>query len=284
MEQKEQSIQWHPAFLAGMQIELGEEANHLSFESEHQLGTKPMAIDILIKKEKEREIKKNIGQIFRTYNVIEYKSPRDYLSVDDFYKVYGYACFYKSDSANINSILIEELTITLVSIHYPRKLIDHLKSVRKYRVCKKEKGIYYVYGDKIPIQILVTSQLDEEENLWLRSLTNNLHESQMARKLLTEYQKHEKNVLYQSVMDVIVRANPEPFREEAEDMCEALMELMKDKFEEKFEEERNEGEKAGENRVNELNLRLSKAGRMEDMMRAMEDKTFQKQLFEEFGL
>ena len=50
MEQKEQSIQWHPAFLAGMQIELGEEANHLSFESEHQLGTKPMAIDILIKK------------------------------------------------------------------------------------------------------------------------------------------------------------------------------------------------------------------------------------------
>ncbi len=27
-------------------------------------------------------------------------------------------------------------------------------------------------------------------------------------------------------MDVIVRANPEPFREEAEDMCEALMELM----------------------------------------------------------
>ena len=36
----------------------------------------------------------------------------------------------------------------------------------------------------------------------------------------------------QSVMDVIVRANPELFREEAEDMCEALMELMKDKFEE----------------------------------------------------
>ena len=46
---------------------------------------------------------------------------------------------------------------------------------------------------------------------------------------IDQYQKHEKNVLYQSVMDVIIRANPEPFREEAEDMCEALMELMKDK-------------------------------------------------------
>ena len=60
--------------------------------------------------------------------------------------------------------------------------------------------------------------------------------------------------------------------------------IIRDVFEEKFEEERNEGEKAGENRVNELNLRLSKAGCMEDMMRAMEDKAFQKQLFEEFGL
>ena len=52
MEQKERVIQWHPAFLAGMQIELGEEAKYLSFEAEHQLGTKPMAIDVLIKKKK----------------------------------------------------------------------------------------------------------------------------------------------------------------------------------------------------------------------------------------
>ena len=122
MEQKEKTIQWHPAFLAGIQIELGDEAKYLSFEAEHQLGTKPMAIDILIKKEKERVIRKNIGRIFRTHNVIEYKSPTDYLSVDDFYKVYGYACFYKSDVPNVDSISIEELTITLVSTSYPRKI------------------------------------------------------------------------------------------------------------------------------------------------------------------
>ena len=81
--------------------ELGDEAKYFSFEAEHQLGTKPMAIDVLVKKEKERRIRKNIGRIFRTHNVIEYKSPTDYLSVDDFYKVYGYACFYKSDVALI---------------------------------------------------------------------------------------------------------------------------------------------------------------------------------------
>ena len=239
MEQKERVIQWHPAFLAGMQIELGEEAKYLSFEAEHQLGTKPMAIDVLIKKEKARMIRKNIGQIFRTYNVIEYKSPKDYLSVDDFYKVYGYACFYKSDVPNINSIPIEELTITLVSKNYPRKLIHHLREVKKYRVYKKEKGIYYVQGDQIPIQILVTSQLDPVENLWLRSLTNDLDKSKTARILLKEYQKHEKNVLYRSMMDVIVRANPKQFQE-GNIMCDALRELMKDEF----EAERNKGKEA----------------------------------------
>ena len=234
MEQKEQTIQWHPAFFAGIQIELGDEAEYFSFEAEHQLGTKPMAIDVLIKKEKERLIRKNIGRIFRTYNVVEYKSPTDYLSVDDFYKVYGYACFYKSDVSNVDSISIEDLTITFVSTNYPRKLIRHLREIRKYQIHKVEKGIYYVYGDQILIQILVTSQLDPSENLWLRSLTNNLHERQMTSKLIDEYRKHEKNILYQSMMDVIVRANmEEEFEVErgkarSEGMEEGIKEGMKE--------------------------------------------------------
>lgn len=53
---------------------------------------------------------------------------------------------------------------------------------------------------------------------------------------------------------------------------------------EELEEKRNEGEEIGENRVNELNIRLTKAGRIEDMMRAMGDEAFQIQLFKEFGL
>ncbi len=36
-------------------------------------------------------LNKSVGdRIFRTYNIIEYKSPDDYLSINDFYKVYGY--------------------------------------------------------------------------------------------------------------------------------------------------------------------------------------------------
>ena len=101
-------LQWHPAFYAGLQIEFEEEKEKLIFENEHHIGTKPKEIDVLIiKKNSTDEIKKNIGRIFRTHNVIEYKSPDDYLSIDDFYLVYAYACLYKSDTT-----LIDEISVT----------------------------------------------------------------------------------------------------------------------------------------------------------------------------
>ena len=50
--QKEEKIQWHPAFDAALQIELGEEAKYLTFEPEHLLSKKPMQIDVLVKNEK----------------------------------------------------------------------------------------------------------------------------------------------------------------------------------------------------------------------------------------
>ena len=47
-KKKKKLIQWHPAFFAGIQIELANEAHKLTFENEHTLSTKPMLIDILI--------------------------------------------------------------------------------------------------------------------------------------------------------------------------------------------------------------------------------------------
>ena len=75
--EKQAKLQWHPAFFAGIQIELAAEARYLVFENEHQLGTMPKEIDVLIiKKENTPPIRKNIGRIFRTYNLVEYKSRR----------------------------------------------------------------------------------------------------------------------------------------------------------------------------------------------------------------
>lgn len=60
-----------------------------------------------------------------------------------------------------DSIKIEELTISLFCKSYPRKLMWHLQKARMFENKKVEKGIYYVIGDKIPIQIVVTERLSE---------------------------------------------------------------------------------------------------------------------------
>ena len=176
-EQPKKLLQWHTAFYAGIQIELEEEAEQLLFENEHMLGTKPLQIDVLItKKNAEVNIRKNIGQIFRKYNLIEYKSPEDYLSVNDFYKVVGYAYFYMTDTTHVQEIRSEEISISYVCFRYPRELIKHLHA-KGYAVEKKEDGIYYVHGLEFSVQIIVNPTLPEEKNLWLKNLSNKFSKS-----------------------------------------------------------------------------------------------------------
>lgn len=238
-------LQWHPAFFASIQIELCEEEGKVRFESEHQLGAKPMLIDVLIiKKDSNEPMEKNIGRIFRKYNIVEYKSPKDYLSIDDFYKVYGYACFYKADVVHVDSIGVDEITLTFVCKGYPQKLIQHLTEVRGYEVEQYEEGIYYIKGDIFPIQVIVTSRLSKEENFWLRNLTDDLPDRAAVEELAKEYHEHRKNTLYRSVMNVIVKANEELFEEES-NMCEAIIDLFRDEYDKGVEEAKQLGVQQG---------------------------------------
>ena len=254
---KQEKLPWHPAFYAGIQIEFEEEAHKLTFENEHQLGTDPMRIDVLIiKKRTEENIQKNIGRIFRDYNIVEYKSPKDYLSIDAFYKVLGYACFYKSDVQYADTIKAEEITISYVSEKYPRKLIQHLKTIRGYQLTPQENGIWYIEGGIFPMQLIVTSKLTKKENFWLKNLTNDLKSASDAELLFTEYEKHKNSNLHKSVMNLIMRANKKVFKEARNNMCEALMELMEDVIEEKFAAGKSEGRLEG--RLEELLELVSK--------------------------
>lgn len=138
-------LQWHPAFAAALRIELEDEMEKLDIQDEYTLSKKPMQIDVLVvKKEKKEPIRKNIGRIFRTYNIIEYKAPDDYVSVNDFYKVLGYTCFYQSDTEQIMQINPNELTMTFVCSHFPKKMVAHLQNRYGAGVEKQGKGIYYI--------------------------------------------------------------------------------------------------------------------------------------------
>ena len=59
---------------------------------------------LIIKKEAGRKLKNEIGDFFLGHNLIEYKSPGDGLTIDDLYKVIGYACLYKSETGGVDEI------------------------------------------------------------------------------------------------------------------------------------------------------------------------------------
>lgn len=238
-------LQWHPAFYAGIQIELEDDADKLTFIREYPLATKPILIDVLIiKKNTEDKIKKNIGNIFRKHNIVEYKSPRDYLSIDDFYKVYAYTCYYISSSKKVNGISADEVTITFVSFRYPDKMLKVLKQDRVLEIKKVDKGIYYILGDSFPMQLIVTKKLSPDNNFWLSCLTNDLKGHSIIDKISSEYRKHRRDELYKSVMNIIVRANKEQFEEE-KSMCEAILELFQDEVDIATKKAREEGRSEG---------------------------------------
>lgn len=55
--------------------------------------------------------------------MIEYKSQEDNLTIDDFYKMVGYACLYKGYGQYVDQIPIAELTVSIFRESYPRKLL-----------------------------------------------------------------------------------------------------------------------------------------------------------------
>ena len=70
--------------------------NYLEYTNEYNLTRKPLQIDLLVvKKVKNYQVKNEIGRIFCTHNIMEYKSPEDSLNVNTFLKVIAYACLYK---------------------------------------------------------------------------------------------------------------------------------------------------------------------------------------------
>ena len=286
-------LQWHPGFCAALQIELQEESGNLEFYPEYELSKKPMRIDTLIvKKMTDSPVRKNIGRIFRKHNLIEYKSPGDYLSINDFYKVYGYACFYQSDTEKVWESRLEEITITFVCNHYPREMLRILKKERKIAVRKIENGIYWLENEFLPIQIILNHELSSDENRWLNSLRTDIRADQETDRLIRDYKAHKDSKLYQAVMDLVVRANQKAMKEARDMLCDALKELFAEELEEeaKKREQKSErigerrGERIGELRLSELIHRLLNENRLEDIRRVSEDESYRASMYQKYGL
>ena len=265
----EKPLQWHPAFQAVLQIEFAEEAEHLQFLKEYNLTDSPLRIDTLIvKMEAGVRLRKKIGRIFRRYNIIEYKGPKDSHTVNSFFKVNSYAGLLQSGTRREREIPPEEITITLVGNHYPRKLIAFLKMRYGVRVENPYPGIFYIEGLLFPIQVLVQRKLEQGENLWLNCLRQDLDGTKDVEALARAYKGKDKDPLYSAAMDLIVRANRKVY-EEGMRMCDALNELFADKLELRRMEGITEGKTEGkaEGKAEDILMFLEEMGSVPSSLR-----------------
>jgi hypothetical protein len=259
-------LQWHPAFLQAIQMELIDYRDYLEFKYEYQLTSGPLCIDLLIiKKPKDIVIQKNIARIFRADNLLEYKSPEDYLSIKDFLKVYAYANLYAAITPGVE---LSDLTLTFVESRHPRTLLRYLTGIRGYTVEETSPGIYRVLGDYIPIQIIESKKLSKGENLWLKSLRNDL-EIRGMNAILEQGKKQGPEAPLDAYIDVILRANEKTYMEVNKMWQETVVEFFKEKgmleelkeraveqyIEEKREEAKEEGLEEGREKGKEIMAR-----------------------------
>jgi len=209
-DSQEDRIPWHTAFFDAIRMELEEYGGAFEFIAEHQLSSQPLRIDVvIIKKAKGVQVKKNIAEIFRRDNIVEYKSPDDSASVRDFYKVHGYACLYAALEEGAD---MRDMTLTIVQSRHPRTLISHLRETCRYAVAEKLPGVYIVSGGMLPIQIIDSRRLSAGENLWLKGLSNRLNARELW-SLTSEIDRRGSSPRLGAYLDAIVRANKRSLEE-----------------------------------------------------------------------
>lgn len=228
---KNTKVQWHPGFIAAIDLEFARNRGDLVFDKEYNLNTKPLEIDLLvIKKEPSVRIENEIGWIFKGHNIMEYKCPGDHLDIDVFYKSIAYASLYKSYGRTLDERKADDITISILRQTKPAGLFQYFMQ-HGYTVSNPHHGIYYVDGN-IPFQtqIIATEELDEEPHQWLGGLSDKLKKQKLQKLVETTRQLTDKydRELADSVLDVSIGANQRVFEELKEDknMSEALLQMM----------------------------------------------------------
>ena len=257
-------IEYHYGFYGAVHVVYEPTKVHMEYLQEHELGDEPVRMDMLILKHDRPPLSDPIGRFFRTNNVLEYKSPRDSLSIDEFYKAQGYALLYKGMGRSVNAIPLEELTVSLFRHSYPERMFEMLRE-QGLMVTEEYPGVYRVSGAiSVPAQVIVTSRLPRGEYGAFRALSKDADKEDIANLLQLADEDAEPGMIgyIRAVLNVSAAVNEELFDEikEAGDMSEALKRVFKDEFERERLEGKDEGILSSlKNLMSNMNLTLQQA-------------------------
>jgi len=248
---------WHAPYIGSLHLELWAYRKAITIIPEVSLTSEPLVIDgIVIKKDPRVVIEKNLARIFRQYNIIEFKGPESSISNRDFLKCEAYVYLY----AALKGVRLRDLTLTIIGAHYPRELVRHLKEERGLGVREAFSGIYYIERGVIPVQVIVTGELAEEENLFLRNLRRGVRGESLL-KVFKETREKLRNPAVQAYMYALVEANAGSIEEvEKMELTEKDRKVLKEWWfvKEAMEEARREADAKWQKRAADTDAKWQK--------------------------
>ena len=212
MNEESGKIDYHHGFYAATHAEYHAFREVLDFLQEQELGVEPVCLDMLIiKHDGPNPLKDAIGKFFRKYNILEYKSPDDGLTIDDFYKVQAYACLYKSKGKTVDEIPGDALTVSIFRHTYPRKMFAALERTG-FQTAETHPGVYHIVGPlTIPAQVIVTSLLPAGEYAAFKVLAKGAEREDIIQFMAIRDEYNPEDV--RAILRVSIAANEMIFQE-----------------------------------------------------------------------
>lgn len=180
-------------FCDAIKIELERSDTNTGYKPSDCIYMKPVAAYLLaIIKSPDIKIQNDIGKILKGHNIFDYTYFDKKLDIDHLYKAIAYTSLYKASGFEDNYIKANDVTITIVSRDIPQQLFDSLKE-SDITVEESGKGIYQI-KNMMPfsIQVIIRSEIGENEQDWLKSLINYVQEDFLPRLMLLGLDKCSK--------------------------------------------------------------------------------------------
>lgn len=137
-----------------------------------------------------------MAQCFRRYNLVEYKSPKVYVHVNEYNKGLVYTRLHQIYE-NSEDFLLKESSITFICSLWPQRMVEQLEMMGRRIVHNTPiPGIFQVEGEVCPCQIVVLNLLENLEVAYpFAPFITGEKRKQMKPfvRLMEEYLAHEED-------------------------------------------------------------------------------------------
>ena len=179
-----------------------------------------------------------------------------------------YAGLLIDQTGEANQYSALDVSLTFLSLHYPRNLIKHLKQERKLNVAKVSLGVYYINKETFTAQIIVTKELPPDDNLYLRFLTNRLQDAKLVNRLDDDYKQHQDQDIYTRYMHQLTTANIKA-NGDSTMICEGILNLCGTSSEEIIERTRKEDAEYYLPKIDQLSSKINDLSSQVNYLRSL---------------